>query len=411
MNGFLPTLPLASAGDHGVNLVLTIFVLMAAAKLLAEIFERLGQPSVIGEILAGCIVGPSMLGWVQPTEVTNALGEVGVMFLLFSVGLETPPRAILRVGKAATLVAVLGVIIPFIGGWAVMEATGHTLIASLFGGAALVATSVGITARVLAQLGQSRAASSRIVMGAAIIDDILGLLVLAAVASMATGKVNIAELSLTTGMAIGFTVFIAWLGAPFLRKTTPYLDRLRVNHAWFVACVLLCLGLAWAAASIGVAAIIGAFLAGMAMAEPAEEQHELHHEIKGLTEFLVPFFLAGIGMKLDMAVFRDPATLGLVAALTVVGVLTKVVGCGAGAWSLGKRGAMQVGVGMVPRGEVGIVVAQVGLAAGVVDSRLFSVVVAVAVLTTLVVPPWLKVLFKEKPRHDDGDPRPGLKAA
>ena len=388
---------MASTGDHGAGLVWTVFLLFAAAKLLAEVFERLGQPSVVGEILAGCLVGPSVLGWIQPSELTESLGEIGVMFLLFGVGLETPPRAILRVGKAATQVAILGVVIPFMGGWAVMELTGHSLIASLFGGAALVATSVGITARVLAQLGQARAASSRIVMGAAVIDDILGLLVLAAVASMASGKVNVAELSLTTGMAIGFTIFVAWLGAPLLRKATPYLDRVRVNHAWFVACVLLCLGLAWAAASIGVAAIIGAFLAGMAMAEPAEDQHELHHEIKGLTEFLVPFFLAGIGMKLDLAVFRDPATLGLVAALTVVGVLTKVVGCGLGAWSLGKRGALQVGVGMVPRGEVGIVVAQVGLAAGVVDSRLFSVVVAVAVLTTLVVPPWLKILFKERP--------------
>jgi Kef-type K+ transport system membrane component KefB len=169
---------------------------------------------------------------------------------------------------------------------------------------------------------------------------------------------------------------------------------IRIGHAAFVGSMLLCLGLAAVASSIGVAAIIGAFLAGMAIAEVAENNRELHSEIRGVTEFMVPFFLVGIGMQLKLDVFRDGAVLLLAAAMTLIAVATKVAGCGLAARSLGTRAALQIGVGMVPRGEVGIVVAQIGLGLGVIDDRLFGVVLFMAVATTLIAPPFLRLLYR-----------------
>jgi Kef-type K+ transport system membrane component KefB len=386
--------PLLAAAGHGVEIILALFLMLAAAKLLAELFERFKQPAVVGEILAGVLIGPSVLGWVQPTDLTSALAEIGVVFLLFAVGLETKPAAIMRVGKTAAVVAVLGVAVPFLGGWGLMRLWGSTQVESLFIGTALVATSVGITARVLSEMGLLDAQASRIILGAAVIDDILGLLVLAVVASVAAGTVDYMEVGLTALLAIGFVVFVALLGAPFLtRFAGSFVTRLHIGNASFAASVVLCLGLALAAAYIGVAAIIGAFLAGMAISEAAERDHRLHEQIRGVTELLVPFFLVNIGMQLNLAVFEDRSIVALALLLTLVAVATKLVGCGLAAWSLGLRGALQVGVGMVPRGEVGIVVAQIGLGLGIVSAPLFGVVLFMAIATTLAAPPLLRPLF------------------
>ncbi|HSW14101.1 MAG TPA: cation:proton antiporter, partial [Solimonas sp.] len=238
---------------HGPELLLTLFLMVAAAKLLAELFERLKQPTVVGEILAGVLIGPSVLGWVAPSEITGVLAEIGVIFLLFSVGLETKPSSIMAVGKTAFIVAVLGVAAPFAAGWGYMQATGHSQIESLFLGAAMVATSVGITARVLSGMGLLQLASSRIVLGAAVIDDILGLLVLAVVASMAAGTVNYAEIGLTAALSLGFVVLVALLGAPLLTRIAPRIRDLRLGNSLFLFALILCLGLAVAAAEIGIA--------------------------------------------------------------------------------------------------------------------------------------------------------------
>lgn len=391
---------------HGTDLLFSLFMMIIAAKLMAELFERFRQPAVVGEILAGVLIGPSVLGWVSPTEVTHTLAEIGVMFLLFSVGLETKPAAIMRVGKAAAIVAVLGVVVPFASGWGLMTLWGGTLVESLFVGAALVATSVGITARVLEGMGLLNSPSARIILGAAIIDDILGLLVLAVVASIAAGAVNYVEIGSTAALSIGFVVFIALLGAPLLTKYVPALLRtLHISHAPLATSVILCLGLALAAAHIGVAAIIGAFLAGLAISESAERDHRLHEQVRGVTEFFVPFFLVNIGMQLNLSVFEDPSTLALALLVTLAAVASKFIGCGAGVWHMGKRAAAQVGMGMVPRGEVGIVVAQIGIGLGVISDSLFAVVLFMAVATTLIAPPFLRPLFRgeaaeQKPAQD-----------
>jgi Kef-type K+ transport system membrane component KefB len=274
-----------------------------------------------------------------------------------------------------------------------MKAWGGSTIEALFVGTAMVATSVGITARVLGALGLLDAPTSRIILGAAVIDDILGLLVLSVMSSLAAGQINYVEVGTTAALAIGFTAFVVLVGAPLVTRFAPRIEKLRVGESFFVFGLLLCFGLAVAATYIGVAAIIGSFLAGMALAEAAEDNHSMHKQTGGVTEFLVPIFLTNIGMQLQLDAFRSSSVLLLCVVLTLVAVLTKLVACGAGAWNLGPRRAAQVGMGMVPRGEVGIVVAQIGLTLGVITAELYGVVLFMAVATTLIAPPFLKWLF------------------
>jgi Kef-type K+ transport system membrane component KefB len=393
---------LAANGGEAAGLLFPLFVMFLAAKVLAELFERLRQPAVAGEILAGVLIGPSVLGWVNPTEVTHAFSEMGVVFLLFQVGLETKPSSILKVGRQAFLVATLGIAVPFLGGMGVMLARGSSGLEAAFVGTALVATSVGITARVLSAQGALHLPASQIILGAAVIDDILGLLVLAVVSSFAKGSVNYLEIAWTTGLSFVFTAAAALVVAPLMNRLAPWVRRLRLGHAVLVLSLGMCLGLSVVAAWIGIAAIIGAFLAGMALSEATQDDHSVHQQASGITEFFVPFFLTSIGMQLKLEVFQDPATLGLAVLVTGVAVLTKVVGCGLGVVGQGWKRAAQVGVGMIPRGEVGIVVAQIGLTLGIVSDALFGVVVAMAVATTLVAPPLLQLLFRGAPARAGG---------
>jgi Na+:H+ antiporter len=388
---------LALAGQEGDKLLITLFLMYTAAKLAAEIFERLNQPAVAGEILAGVVIGPSVFALVGPSELTGALSEIGVIFLLFLVGLETKPADIFRVGARATLVAALGVIVPFVLGYLIMLAWGQAQIEAIFVGAAMVATSVGITARVLGQMGLLSLKTSRIILGAAVIDDVLGLIILAVVSSMARGDVNYAQIGTTAGLAIGFTLLIIFVGARAVNRIRPRVENLRLGHSYLVFGLSLCLGLALVATYIGVAAIIGAFLAGMALAETAEDT-DMPQQVEAVTEFLLPFFLINIGMQLKLDAFLNVSTILLAVIVTILAVVSKLVGCGAAAWPLGKKRAMQIGMGMVPRGEVGIVVAQIGLGLHAVDQATYGVVLFMAVATTLIAPPFLVRLFKdEKP--------------
>ncbi len=384
---------LAAGTAEGAGFLLALFVMLVAAKLMAELFERLRQPAVAGEILAGILIGPGVLNWVVPTDLTNSLAEIGVIFLLFTVGLETKPAAIFKVGRRAALVAVLGVIAPFLGGWLLMRAWGASGVEAMFVGTAMVATSVGITARVLSSMEILDTPTARIILGAAVIDDILGLLILAVVTNLAAGAVNYPALAVTAALAIGFTAFVALVGARVMKRMTPRIENLLVSHSLFVAGLLLCLGLSVAAVYIGVAAIIGAFLAGMAFAETTEDKPTMHKQMSGVTEFLVPFFLVNIGMQLKLEVFRDWSVIALALFVTVIAVVTKLIACGLGAWGLGWRRAGQVGMGMVPRGEVGIVVAQIGLGLTVINQSLYGVVLVMAVATTLIAPPFLRILY------------------
>ncbi len=370
-----------------------MLAVFGTAKVLAELFEYFGQPGIVGEILAGVLLGPAVLGWIHPSAGLEAFSELGILFLLFRVGLEVKSRELMRVGKTALLVAVLGVIVPFVLGWAILRLWGAPHIESIFVGAAMVATSVGITAQVLAAKGVIDHVASRIILAAAVIDDVLGLIVLAVVSSMARGAINYLQLALTAVAACGFTVIVARWGARALGTVVPRVQRkLRAREAQFAVAMVVLFGLAVLAEDAGVAAIIGAFLAGMALSETLDRRvHDLAH---GVSELLVPFFLAGIGLHLDLSVFSHAATVILAGVILVAAVISKIVGCGLGAAGLGWGNAMRVGCGMAPRGEVGMVVAQIGLSIGVIANSIYGVVVFMAVATTLIAPPLLSLTYR-----------------
>lgn len=375
-----------------------MLVVFGSAKLLAEIFERLGMPGIVGEILAGVMIGPGVLGWIAPNQVLSALADLGVMFLLFRVGLEVRSSELIRVGKTALLVATLGVIVPFFAGWGLLAATGAPRIEGIFVGAAMVATSVGITAHVLSAQGLMHLTASRIILAAAVIDDVLGLIVLAMVSGMAKGRVNVLDLSLVALSAIAFTFVAARWGTTAVRAIVPRMEeKLRSGEVQFNLSMILLFALALLATYAGVAAIIGAFLAGMVLAESAKRR--VSDLVHGVTELLLPFFLVGIGMNLDVKSLGNPAALALNTAIVAAAIVSKVLGCGLGALGLGFRGAVQVGAGMIPRGEVGMVVAQIGLGLGVISKAVYGDVVLMAALTTLAAPLLLSLAFRNAPRE------------
>lgn len=387
---------LISTAAGAENIPLAMLIVFGSAKLLAELFERLGQPAIVGEILAGIVVGPSVLGWIHPNQLLTALSELGVMFLLFRVGLEVKASELIRVGATAASVAALGVVVPFLLGWGIMRIWGEPTIESIFVGAAMVATSVGITAQVLSSKGLLDHAASKIILAAAVIDDVLGLIVLAIVSSLARGAVNIPELVLTGVAAVGFTFIVANWGQRAMGRVVPKLqERLRAGEVQFNLAMIVLFGLALLAMYAGVAAIIGAFLAGMALSDSLDRRvHDLAH---GVSELLVPFFLAGIGLHLDISVFSSAETLLLTVVIFVAAVLSKLAGCGVGAFTMGWANAVRIGAGMVPRGEVGMVVAQIGLGLGVIPARVYGVVVFMAVATTIIAPPMLNLSFRDVP--------------
>ncbi len=225
---------LAAKPGESFRVLLTLFVMLIAAKVMAEIFERLGQPAVVGEIMAGIMIGPSVLGLVAPSEFTSLLAEIGIIFLLFTVGLETKPSAIFSVGGRALAVAVLGVILPFVAGWGLMRVLGYANVESMFVGTALVATSVGITARVLSGMKLLDAPTARIILGAAIIDDILGLLLLAVVSNAAQGSIDYVNIAATAVVASAFSLFIALVGSRVITRLAPRIERLRIGESLYV---------------------------------------------------------------------------------------------------------------------------------------------------------------------------------
>jgi Kef-type K+ transport system membrane component KefB len=383
-----------AGGPEALQIPLSMFVVFVSAKIVSEAFERLGQPGIVGEILAGILIGPHVLGLMAPNDVLRLLAELGVMFLLFRVGLEVKSSELIQDVPIAALVATAGVIVPFLLGWGISVFWGEPHIESIFTGAAMVATSVGITAQVLRAKGLLQQRVSKIILAAAVIDDVLGLIVLAIVSSLAKGKINPVELGLTAFLAIAFTALVAKLGTRTMHRVVPQVRKnLRLAEAQFAIAMALLFGLSLLAVYAGVAAIIGAFLAGMALSESVDDR--VHELTSGVTELLVPFFLVGIGLHFDITAFSSRSTLLLALVIFVAAVISKFVGCGIGALHLGRSNAIKVGVGMVPRGEVGMVVAQLGLSLGVVAQNVYGVIVFMSVGTTLVAPPLLKWAFRD----------------
>src|ERR1051325_8921652 len=379
---------------HGaLQIPLSMLVVFASAKLLAELFERLGQPGIVGEILAGILIGPHVLGWMAPNEVLGILSDLGEMFLFFRVGLQVKASELMRVGGAAPLVAVAGGIVPFGMGWGISALWGQPRIESIFTGAAMVATSVGITAQVLAAGGLLTTRAARVILAAAVVDDVLGLIVLALVSDLAHGSVRFLDAAVTGAIALGFTLFVAKFGTRTVRRVLPRVQaRLHLVEGEFALAMTLLFALSLLAVYAGVAAIVGAFLAGMALSETVEAR--VNDLTNGVAELLVPFFLAGIGLHFDTSAFATPSTLGLAGLIFLAAVVSKFLGCGLGALRMGRKDALRIGVGMVPRGEVGMVVAQIGLRMGVMTESVYGIIVFMSVATTLIAPPLLKIAFR-----------------
>ncbi|PWU11062.1 MAG: cation:proton antiporter [Terriglobia bacterium] len=389
-----PALLMFFGSTGPAKIPLSMLVVFVAAKLMAEVAERLGQPGIVGEILAGVLIGPSVLGWLAPNEFLSALSDLGAMFLLFRVGLEVKSSELLKVGGTATLVACSGVVVPFIMGGGILLLWGAPANEAIFVGASMVATSVGITAQVLSAKGLLHAVSSKIILAAAVIDDVLGLLVLAVVSSLTHGKLDYVQLSLTALAATAFTVIVAKWGTHTIGRVVPHVHRtLKVAESRFVLAMSLLFALALMAVYTGVAAIVGSFLAGLALSESTKDRER--DLAQGVSELLVPFFLAGIGLHVDLTAFSHPATALLAGVILVAAVISKFIGCGLGALGMGRADALRVGVGMIPRGEVGMVVAQIGLGFGMLSQSSYGVVVFMSVATTVVAPPLIKIAYRK----------------
>ena len=388
---------------HGAEILLSLFVVFVAAQVGGEVAQRLKLPAVVGEIAAGCLVGPYALGWVKLNEPLEVLAELGAVLLLFSVGLETRAGDLRKVGRVATLVGVSGVVLPFVLGGLWAWASGFETPKAMFVAAAFVATSAGITARVLQELGVLGRTESRIILGAAVIDDILAMLLLGVVTAVqGGGSVNVVGLAVVLAQAVGFVALVTLVGTRVVLRSSPLLEAPINPLSPLTLSLAICLGLAVAASFIGLAAIIGAFLAGMVMAE-SEQRHSLEKQIQVIMAFLVPFFFVVTGAKVDARQLGNVSALGMVAAITLLAVVSKLVGCGVAALSTGRRSALIVGVGMVPRGEVGIIVASLGLQAAVFSETIYAVIIAMSLITSVVAPPALKALFSSaKPKtHED----------
>lgn len=373
-----------TASDAPLQVMLGLFILFVGAKLGEEVARRLGQPAVVGELLGGFIVGPGVLGLVTPGETAAVFAELGVVILLFTVGLEVRLDDLLAVGRPAFLTAVIAMILPIAAGFAIGLLLGESTSTASFVGLALAATSIGITSRVLADLHVLDRTFARIVLGAAVIDDVLALILIGIVSGAASGDVSGSTLLVAVSafglIGLGFAVARRARGLRREVFTWPLFAETPLVPAF-----ILMFGVALISAAIGLAAIIGAFVAGLIVAE-TEAREELEQEMKPLAQIFTPFFFAVTGAQLSLNALLDPRIAAIALVLTVVGVLTKALGGYLGAIGQGRWSRATVGFGMVPRGEVGIVVVNLGLAAGLLSEGLFSAVLVAVVATTIVAP-------------------------
>jgi Kef-type K+ transport system membrane component KefB len=379
--------------DHMTEILFQLFAILLAAMIGNEVFRRLGQPTVVGEIIGGVVVGPAVLGIYEINAETELFAEIGVVLLLFQVGLETRLHDLLRVGGTALAVGVLGVALPFAGGFAAAGLAGGGLSQAVFLAAALTATSVGITSNVLRDLGALATRSGRIILGAAVIDDVLAIMILSIASGLAAGSFSPTSVLGLLVVAVLFVGVVALVGTRLLRRRRSLLTHPEFAETPFLPGMIVMLGLAALASFIGLAAIIGAFLAGMVVGE-SSERHALESEVAPVAAFFTPFFFGFIGAQVDLAGFADPGALLLLAVVTALAIASKFLGALLGSLREGRARATLIGWGMVPRGEVGIVVAGLGLSAGAIELEIYSVVVGMAVLTTLVVPPFLPALVR-----------------
>lgn len=386
----------AAPTDSGHNVAAVLVALVAifvTTKLLGEIAQRLKQPAVLGELIAGVLLGGSVLGVVDPTDpVIATLADLGVIVLLFAIGLETELASLIRVGSVATTVAVAGVAIPFATGYFAATWLGLAQVPALVCGAALCATSVGISARVLSELGWLDTSEGRVILGAAVIDDIIGLIILAVVAAVVSGAtLTIGSIGRITGVAVAFVGLAILVGGAVAGPIFKVVERIRAAGALGLFGIAFAFLMAWLAQRFGSAMIVGAFAAGLVLFN-LPQRHEVERATTSIGHFLVPIFFASVGAAVDLRALANPQSLTLGGALILCGIAGKVAAGFAPWWFRGNK--LLVGVGMVPRGEVGLIFAQMGLAAGAVTAGEYGALMLMVLVTTLVTPPGLSLLSR-----------------
>ncbi|SIO41162.1 sodium/proton antiporter NhaS3, CPA2 family [Singulisphaera sp. GP187] len=374
-----------------------LVIMLGAARLCGALAKAVGQPTVLGELVAGVLLGSSILGLVDPqVDVIHLLAELGVILLLFAIGLETDLRMLLKVGGASAAVAAVGVALPFALGYAVCRLLGLPNLVALVAGASLTATSVGITARVLSDLGRLQEPESQIILGAAVIDDVIGLVILTVIAALTQGEaVTVLSVARITGVAFGFLLGTILIGSLVVPRLVSLVSKIELPGTTTILALILAFGLAWLADRAGSAVIIGAFAAGLLLAKTPQAR-EVEHGVTELGNFFVPLFFVSVGAAVDIRVFNplvpaNHATLLVGTLLIVVAVVGKFAAGYAAPWFKGKKNV--IGVGMIPRGEVGLIFAQMGLTSGVFDAKLFSAVTLMVMATTFLAPPLLRALF------------------
>ncbi|MBD3313596.1 cation:proton antiporter [Candidatus Woesearchaeota archaeon] len=386
------------------DILFKLLIIVIAAKAGGWVFERLKQPAVLGELIIGVLLGPSLFGLINPFvehgtvafttfEILTFLGEIGVILLLFQVGLESNIYQLLKAGLDSSLVAIIGVVVPVAAGFAFFKYVylAPTLV-SIVVGATLAATSVGITMRVLSEIKKVSSTEGKIILGAAVIDDIMGLIILSVIAGLAAGQAS--NLGFTIGKIILFTIIFLVgtlvIGIKFTPQIYAWAHRMKIKRTFVVSSFIFALLASFLAHLIGLATIVGAFAAGLVF-ERLEEKEHFERRIKPLADIFVPIFFVMAGVYLDIH-SMNAGMLYVVGILTVIALIGKVVA----GWGVVKAKAskLAIGVGMIPRGEVGLIFASFGITQGIIHSGTYSALVIVIMITTLITPPLLVQLMK-----------------
>ena len=425
----VPFLMAAAPAEGGVRIehfFLVFIAMLVSAKVFGELAERIGQPAVLGELVAGVILGGSVLGVIPADgpihETIRIFAEVGVALLLFEIGLETDLKEMFRVGPAASLVAVVGVVSPFLLGflyWMIVQpdigvhAEGITdTMVAIFVGATLTATSVGITARVLSDLKRIHTPEARVIIGAAVVDDVLGLVILAIVSGLAAGAaLSILGIAKVFAIAVGFLVAAVIIGNFIAPKLFNLVDQMRVRGVLLVSAISFALLIAALAGLAGSALIIGAFAAGLVLSS-TNQFDVIVEKVEPVADIFTPLFFVSIGASVDVSLFIpgsetfNPAVLGVGGALLIIAIIGKVVSGYSVGWGKNKLSHLAIGVGMIPRGEVGLIFADMGLQRGILSSEVFSAILIMVMLTTFIAPPLLKAIFRRTGPEPELEPAP-----
>ncbi len=408
----------ADAGEHGIeisHMFLVLIAILFTGKLFGEGAERLGQPAVLGELLAGVVLGASVLGVIPAEgtpmrEVVHVFAEIGVSILLFEIGLETDLKEMFRVGPAAFAVATVGVLFPFGLGFLYWYLVNPSIgvhppgidfvMIAIFVGATLTATSVGITARVLSDLDKMHTAEARIIIGAAVIDDVMGIVILAVVVGLASGAaVGVLAIGKILLFAVGFLVLAVLIGNRAAPTLFNLVDRMRVRGVLLVAAFCFALLLAALADLSGSAMIIGAFAAGIVLSS-TNQFDAVEDRIKPVADIFTPIFFVAVGAPVNVALFIPGSEDFSVPVLIVGGILTVIAIVGKLMAGLAPRGRelnrLAIGVGMIPRGEVGLIFASFGLREGILSGEVYSAILIMVIISTFMVPPLLKPLLERR---------------